>query len=535
MLMAGINFVLHFRLLTGRGKEVWRDAELRYFLGVIVVATVILVVPPPTKPACDFADTFRDAVFQTLSILTTTGLCDAPISSCGRRLPLLVLLCLMVLGGMSGSTGGGIKSLRALLAVSSLRTTLHRLIHPHAVRPVKYGGAVVSESVLSGIWAFLTAYLLIALVGTAVVAAHGYDLLTAISAGLTSIGNVGPGLGADRRLRQLRPLSRAREDRSRGLHALWPPRDLHAAGVALAGVLAAVAADPPVRYWMLDPTADPRIRRLKVEPPDSRIGCIQRSDRHRASCILHPCDRCILHHASSIDAVDWKRVECRGFGAGGSRYLKEHRAKIGIVFLIVFIDLVGFGIVIPILPLYAEEYGPSPVIFGLLMASFSIMQFIFAPILGRLSDRIGRRPVLLVSLVGSAVGYVLFGIAGSMGMLFASRIIDGISGGNISTAQAVIADITGPEDRAKGMGIIGAAFGLGFILGPAIGALLVTVAPWMPGIAAAVASLIAFLAGSDPSPGDPRHRGEARGAATSSQSAAAWPRRCRTRWSGCVC
>ncbi len=173
--------------------------------------------------------------------------------------------------------------------------------------------------------------------------------------------------------------------------------------------------------------------------------------------------------------------------------MKDHRTKIGIIFLIVFIDLVGFGIVIPILPLYAEEYGPSPVIFGLLMASFSIMQFIFAPILGRLSDRIGRRPVLLVSLIGSAVGYVLFGIAGSIAMLFASRIIDGISGGNISTAQAVIADITAPEDRAKGMGLIGAAFGLGFILGPAIGALLVTVAPWLPGIAAATASMIAFL------------------------------------------
>ncbi|MDX2435793.1 MAG: MFS transporter [Acidobacteriota bacterium] len=173
--------------------------------------------------------------------------------------------------------------------------------------------------------------------------------------------------------------------------------------------------------------------------------------------------------------------------------MQEHRVKIGIVFLIVFIDLVGFGIVIPILPLYAEKYGPSPLVFGLLMASFSIMQFIFAPILGRLSDRIGRRPVLLVSLVGSAVGYVLFGIAGSIGMLFASRIIDGISGGNISTAHAVITDITGPEDRAKGMGLIGAAFGLGFILGPAIGALLVTVAPWMPGIAAAVASTIAFF------------------------------------------
>ena len=173
--------------------------------------------------------------------------------------------------------------------------------------------------------------------------------------------------------------------------------------------------------------------------------------------------------------------------------MKEHRAKIGIVFLIVFIDLVGFGIVIPILPLYAEEFGPSPLVFGLLMASFSIMQFVAAPILGRLSDRWGRRPVLLVSLVGSAVGYVLFGFAGSLAVLFASRIIDGISGGNISTAQAVIADITGPEDRARGMGLIGMAFGLGFILGPAIGALLVTVAPWMPGVAAALASLTAFV------------------------------------------
>ena len=152
--------------------------------------------------------------------------------------------------------------------------------------------------------------------------------------------------------------------------------------------------------------------------------------------------------------------------------MREHRAKIGIVFLIVFIDLVGFGIVIPILPLYAEEYGPSPVVFGLLMAAFSVMQFLFAPVLGRLSDRVGRRPVLLVSLLGSAAGYVLFGIAGSLGMLFASRIIDGISGGNISTAQAVIADITGPEDRAKGMGIIGAAFGLGFIVGPAFALVL---------------------------------------------------------------
>ena len=148
----------------------------------------VIITATTHEAGARFADTFRDAVFQTLSILTTTGYASTDFEL-WAPLPLIVLLCLMVLGGMSGSTGGGIKSLRALLAVSSLRTTLHRLIHPHAVRPVKYGGAVVSESVLSGIWSFLTAYLLIALIGTAVVAAYGYDLLTAISAGLTSSGS----------------------------------------------------------------------------------------------------------------------------------------------------------------------------------------------------------------------------------------------------------------------------------------------------------------------------------------------------------
>jgi len=193
MLLAGINFVLHYRLLTGHIKSVWRDNELRYFLGVVVAATAILVVSVH-EPGARIADSLRDSAFQTVSILTTTGYVTTDFEG-WATLPLLVLLCLMVLGGMSGSTGGGVKSLRALLAVRSLRTTLHRLIHPHAVRPVKYGGAVVSESVLSGIWAFLTAYLLIGLIGAAVVAAYGYDLLTAISAAMTAIGNVGPGLG----------------------------------------------------------------------------------------------------------------------------------------------------------------------------------------------------------------------------------------------------------------------------------------------------------------------------------------------------
>jgi len=172
--------------------------------------------------------------------------------------------------------------------------------------------------------------------------------------------------------------------------------------------------------------------------------------------------------------------------------VKQHRTTIGIIFLIVFIDLVGFGIVIPILPLYGERFDPSYLTLGLLMASYSAMQFLFAPILGRLSDRVGRRPVLLISLVGSVIGYLLFGFAGSMAVLFAARIIDGISGGNIATAQAVIADITGPEDRAKGMGIIGAAFGLGFIIGPAVSALLVDIQPWLPGVAAALTSAVAF-------------------------------------------
>ena len=193
MLLAGINFVLHFRLLTGRVNEVWRDSELRYFLGVIAVAVAVLFVTIHEEGA-RLSESFRDAVFQTLSILTTTGYCTVDFEL-WPVLPLLALLCLMVLGGMSGSTGGGIKSLRALLALRSLRVTLHRLIHPHAVRPVKYGGAVVSETVLAGIWAFLTAYLLIVLAGAAVVAAHGYDLMTALSAAVTAVSNVGPGLG----------------------------------------------------------------------------------------------------------------------------------------------------------------------------------------------------------------------------------------------------------------------------------------------------------------------------------------------------
>ncbi|MBP7145966.1 MAG: MFS transporter [Acidobacteria bacterium] len=168
-------------------------------------------------------------------------------------------------------------------------------------------------------------------------------------------------------------------------------------------------------------------------------------------------------------------------------------AIVSTLFLIVFVDLVGFGMVIPIFPLYIESFHPGKFTFGLLAASYSVMQFLFAPALGRLSDRFGRRPVLLVSLLGAVAGYLLLGFAGSLAMLFASRIVAGICGANISTARAVIADVYGPEGRAKGMGIIGAAFGLGFIVGPGLAGVLLRLGPWAPGVAAAATSFVAFL------------------------------------------
>ncbi len=163
-----------------------------------------------------------------------------------------------------------------------------------------------------------------------------------------------------------------------------------------------------------------------------------------------------------------------------------------VVFLTVFIDLIGFGMVMPLLPLYGERFGPSPLMLGLLLSSFSICQFVAAPILGRLSDRIGRRPVLIASLAGSAIGYAILAAAQSLPLLFVARIIDGFSGGNISTAQAVIADTTAPGDRAKGMGLIGMAFGLGFVLGPFLGGILATQHESLPSLFAALLSLIAM-------------------------------------------
>lgn len=165
---------------------------------------------------------------------------------------------------------------------------------------------------------------------------------------------------------------------------------------------------------------------------------------------------------------------------------------IAIIFVTILIDLIGFGIVIPVLPYYVEgtAFQATPFELGLLVASFSIMQFIFSPVFGSLSDRYGRRPILFLSLLGTSAGFFLVGFATTLWMVFAGRILDGITGGNISTAQAYIADVTSRKNRAKGMGLIGAAFGIGFVLGPAIGGILSKFGNHVPFLFAAVLALM---------------------------------------------
>jgi DHA1 family tetracycline resistance protein-like MFS transporter len=164
-----------------------------------------------------------------------------------------------------------------------------------------------------------------------------------------------------------------------------------------------------------------------------------------------------------------------------------------IVFLTIFVNLVGFGIIIPLLPFYAETFGASPLVVGLLFAMFSACQLIAAPALGDLSDRYGRRPVLVFSLAGTVLSFVLLALAQSITMLFVARIIDGLSGGNISTARAYVADVTEPQDRARAYGLLGAAFGLGFIFGPALSGVLARVSYTAPIWAAAGITLVATV------------------------------------------
>lgn len=167
-----------------------------------------------------------------------------------------------------------------------------------------------------------------------------------------------------------------------------------------------------------------------------------------------------------------------------------------IIFLTVFIDLLGFGIIIPLLPFYAESFGANAFTVGMLGAVYSLMQFLFAPIWGRWSDRIGRRPIILLGLFGSCVSYLALALASSLSLLFAARILGGIAGANIPTAQAYIADITTPENRARGMGMVGAAFGLGFVFGPALGGVLSHLGPAAPMWCASALCFANFVAAS---------------------------------------
>src|SRR5438046_1703007 len=162
-----------------------------------------------------------------------------------------------------------------------------------------------------------------------------------------------------------------------------------------------------------------------------------------------------------------------------------------VIFLTIFVNLIGFGIIIPLLPFYAETFGASPIMIGLLFAIYSICQLVAAPVLGDWSDRYGRRPVLIFSLLGTVVSFILLAMAHSLALLFVARIIDGLSGGNISTARAYVADVTEPKDRARAYGLIGAAFGLGFIFGPALSGVLVKISYTAPIWAAAGLTLLA--------------------------------------------
>jgi multidrug resistance protein len=164
-----------------------------------------------------------------------------------------------------------------------------------------------------------------------------------------------------------------------------------------------------------------------------------------------------------------------------------------VIFLTILVNLIGFGIIIPLLPFYAQTFGASPMVIGLLFASFSISQLIASPVLGDLSDRWGRRPVLIFSLIGTVVSFVMLALAHSLTMLFVARVVDGLSGGNITTARAYIGDVTDETNRARAFGLLGAAFGLGFIIGPGLGGLFARISYTAPIWAAAAITLVATV------------------------------------------
>lgn len=164
------------------------------------------------------------------------------------------------------------------------------------------------------------------------------------------------------------------------------------------------------------------------------------------------------------------------------------------IFLIVAVDVLGYTIILPLLPFYAERLGATPWVIGLLVATYAVCQLVAGPILGKMSDRIGRRPLLLVSQVGTLIGFLMLAYAHSLTMVFASRVVDGLTAGNLSLAQAYISDVTKPEDRSKSFGIIGIAFGVGFMIGPAVAGALAPFGYEYPILAAAALSLTSILA-----------------------------------------
>ena len=173
------------------------------------------------------------------------------------------------------------------------------------------------------------------------------------------------------------------------------------------------------------------------------------------------------------------------------------KAALFTVFLVVMIDLIGFGIVLPGLETYAAGLNASPLFSGIIYSSYSLAQLLFSPIWGSISDRVGRRPVMMFSTLGASIAYLLFAFSNSLWMLLFCRIFAGIMAGNISAAQAYVADVTAREDRAKGMGLIGAAFGIGFVVGPALGGVIMKFFPSDPfrviGLLAAGLSALSFL------------------------------------------
>jgi DHA1 family tetracycline resistance protein-like MFS transporter len=169
------------------------------------------------------------------------------------------------------------------------------------------------------------------------------------------------------------------------------------------------------------------------------------------------------------------------------------RQPLAILFVYVVVELLGFSLILPLLPYFARQFSASPIVIGLLGSSNALAQVIGAPIIGRLSDRWGRRPLLLVGTAASFAGFVMLALARSLPLLFAGRILDGLLGGNLALAQAYITDVTDEKSRAKSLGIIGAAFGIGFIIGPAAGGLLSRWGTWIPAAAAAGLSLLNFI------------------------------------------